>query len=325
MALIVNPAAAGGRAGRALGPVQHALAQRGCKVEVYHTERPGHAGQLAQQAATAGPCAIATLGGDGTLNEAVQGLVAGGAWPDQVTITPIPVGTANSFARDFGLQTGDWQAAVERLVSGQSRQVDVASISLGRESGGAAGNDAAGSDAAGAPARLVYSVNVFGTGFMAAVAATTNRRMKRFGELGYSLAVFWELARLAPVPTRLTIGLSEAEGDARTIMIEAPLILVAVCNSQWTGDRMWIAPQADPADGALDVLTLGAISRLELVRLFGRIFSGRHRTHRAVNEYRVRRITIEPLVDGPLLIDGEVYGSTPVTVEVVPGAITVGL
>ncbi len=101
--------------------------------------------------------------------------------------------------------------------------------------------------------------------------------------------------------------------------------MVAVCNTQWTGETMWIAPRASASDGMLDVLTLGRVSRLELIRLFPRIFSGTHLNHHAVTYEKARSILIEQHVPGPLLMDGEVGGLTPVSVAVVPRALIVAL
>jgi len=106
---------------------------------------------------------------------------------------------------------------------------------------------------------------------------------------------------------------------------ENRLTLVSICNTQWTGENMWIAPTADPEDGMLDVVALGPVSRLELVRLFPRIFSGTHLAHPAVRSYRATRVTIEPEEPSPLLLDGEVMGRTPVDVDIVPRAIQLAL
>jgi diacylglycerol kinase (ATP) len=105
-------------------------------------------------------------------------------------------------------------------------------------------------------------------------------------------------------------------------VLEERYTLVGMSNSQWTGDGMWIAPRADVSDGKLDLLTLAPISRLELIKLFPRIFSGTHLAHPAVKAATARRVTIAPSKPGPLLADGEVFGTTPVTVEVLPGALS---
>jgi diacylglycerol kinase (ATP) len=303
--LIVNPEAGHGRTRRLAGPIAGELRRLGAEVDVRWTERRRHASELARQAVQNGTSIIAAAGGDGTLNEAVSGLLEEGSWPAGVAIVPLPVGTANSFAREFAVHTGHWQEAIRRMLDGRRRQVDAARASF---------QDPFGVE------RSLYFVNMFGTGFIALVAETTNRQFKFLGSLGYSAAVFWQLARLSAPLTRL-----EMYGPTGAITDCRQLVLVAVSNTQWTGDRMWIAPQADPTDGLLDVLTLTPVSRIELIRLFLRLFSGRHLSHPAVLAYRVQRVTIAPQSPSPLLLDGEVLGSTPVSVSILPGAVTVAL
>lgn len=311
VAVIVNPCAGHGKAGRLAPKIIQALHDLGSSPTVYWTERPRHASDLARRAVEDGATVLATLGGDGTLNEVISGLLSDGPWPPDVAVAPIPVGTANSFTRDFGILNGQWQESLQRLHAGKRRSIDAARVTY---------RDADGT------ARTAYSVNVFGVGFMALVADATNRQFKALGSFGYSAAVFWQLARLSVSPTHLELRRSGTGDETEeTQVCQLPLILAAVCNSQWTGDRMWIAPQADPSDGVLDVLTLGAVSRLELVRLFLRLFRGAHLSHPAVNVFRAQEVAITPSTPSPLLIDGEVFGSTPVIITVVPAAVTVAL
>lgn len=301
VAVVCNPAAGHGRCAQALPGVVSTLRAGGCDVHALTTERPGHAAALAAEAVRDGCDLIVALGGDGTVNEVVSGLLANDV-AGQIPVAVVPAGTGNSFARDFGLTPQKRDEAIARLMEGQARSIDAARVDY---------------QAAGTM-QTAYCINVFGIGFMAQVADATNRRFKALGGLGYSLAVFWQLAALRAPSTRV-----EVEYDGQRTTLEEPMPLVAVCNSQWTGDKMWIAPQADASDGALDVLTLGRLSRLELIRLFPRIFGGTHLAHPAVQTMRAHRITLAPETPSPLLIDGEVLGTTPVTVEVLPGAFSV--
>ena len=299
--VIANPCAGAGRVRALTGDVLAALRQAGADAKLQTTEEPGHAARLAARAAADGLDALVCLGGDGTVNEVVDGVLGAGPWPAGLRLGPLPLGTGNAFVRDFGLRSGQWREALDRLIAGATRRIDAA---VARPDSG--------------PAR--HFVNVFGSGYMARVADVTNRRFKALGGSGYTAGVLWELARLAAPPTRLT--LHGPDGEAT---IEAPLAMVAVCNTQWTGETMWIAPSAAPTDGVLDVITVGNVSRLELVRTFPKIFKGTHLEHPLVSAYRATRIRIEPTVDSPLLIDGEVIAQTPVTVDVLPAALTVAL
>jgi diacylglycerol kinase (ATP) len=299
--LVVNPRSGGGRARAAAPAVSEALSRAGYQVELRETAAPGGAESLGAGARDAD--VVVTLGGDGTVSEVVNGVLGREDWPANLTVTPLPLGTGNSFVRHFGPASGDWRSALTGFLEGKRRRVDAARATW-RE---------------GPHPRRRWFVNVFGTGFMAQVADVTNRRLKVLGGRGYIAGVFWQLARLASPPTRLSLdGARRLESDER-------LTLVAVCNTQWTGEKMWIAPRADASDGLLDVVTLGPVTRLELVRIFPRIFDGTHLMHPAVRSYRAARVEVEPSFAGPLLLDGEVMGTTPVQIEVVPGAIQIGL
>jgi diacylglycerol kinase (ATP) len=303
----VNPRSGRGRALAALPGVSEALARAGYTLEVRQTRGPRHAEALA--AAARGADTIVTLGGDGTVGEVVNGVLGQGAWPDHLALSPLPLGTGNSFVRHFGPFTGDWRGALGGLLEGRGRTIDAARVTWGTR------------DVTGG-ARVWGSrilVNVFGCGFIAQVADVTNRRLKALGGRGYAAGVFVELARLGAPETRLTL-----DGPEKRTLAE-PLTLVSVCNTQWTGESMQIAPGADASDGLLDVVTVGQISRPELVRVFPRIFDGSHVTHPAVRIARAARIRIELARPGPLLIDGEVTGTTPVEIEVLPAAVRLAL
>ncbi|MFA5861169.1 MAG: sphingosine kinase, partial [Candidatus Thermoplasmatota archaeon] len=159
-----------------------------------------------------------------------------------------------------------------------------------------------------------FFIGVFGIGFMAKCADLANRRFKRFGAKGYTLAVFPELAHLRAPMTRLVM-------DDR--VVEEPLVLVAVCNTRHMGGAMEVAPMALPDDGVLEVVALRAVGRVGLLRLFPKIFSGAHVGHERVLLGRAKHVRIEPREPSPLLGDGEIYGSTPVDVDVVPQALRV--
>jgi diacylglycerol kinase (ATP) len=298
--LILNPVSGKGRARRAAPDVRTALETAGHVVTVLTTDRTGAARRHAVQALRDGCEALVTLGGDGTLSEAVDGVLSSGPWPEALTVTPLPLGTGNSFVRHFGPQTGDWRAALAALIRGERRWVDAARVVM-------------------ADGAVRHMVNVFGTGFMAHAADTGNRRFKWLGGSRYTAGVLWQVARLS-VP-RTVVSL---EGpDAQTI--DRPATLVAVCNTQWTGEDMWIAPRAEAADGLFDVLVVGPLTRFELLRLFPKIFKGTHVNDPAVACYRASRIGIEPRSESPLLIDGEVLGRTPATVDVLPRAVQIAL
>ena len=160
------------------------------------------------------------------------------------------------------------------------------------------------------------ALGVVSLGYAAAVAALVNRRLKRFGKLGYSLGVLAEVARLAPRRVRLALD----GGDART----ESLVLLCACNNQHVGGDMKMAPEAVVDDGLLDLVTVGPVGRLDLVRTFPRIFAGTHVGHPAVTRDGAGGgFDLPAPVD--VMIDGESLRQRIERVEVVPAAIAVAL
>lgn len=290
--LIHNPAAGGGR-GKARFVEAHAkLAARGIDVEPVETQRPGHAAELARSMAQAGHKTIFVLGGDGTFSEAASGILGLPA-RRRPTLGILPAGTGNDFLRDFGVTTMD--AALDRLEHGRPHPVD-ASLCI---------------DGQGA---RHWSVNIFGTGFAAEVVDLTNRRLKWMRGQAYNAAVLARLAALSPTPTRLVLDGVEHVGDY-------PLVMA--CNTVHTGAAMRMAPMARPDDGWLDVLTIEGVNRRQLVRLLVQVADGSHVDDPKVTFHRARRVEVHPERQGPLLVDGEVVGTTPATLEVHAGALKV--
>jgi len=287
--LVGNPAAAGGRGGLRLREAEALLRLKGFATERFESGHPGHARVIVEGLARDGHRMLFVCGGDGTVSEAAQGVLASGRSP---VLGFLPGGTGNDFLRDFGIL--DLAQAADRIALGSPHAVDAARVTT--------------------PLGIRHFVNVFGTGFMARAGDTANRRFKWLGRRAYTAGVLREVLRLRPSWTRLVLDGVEEEG---------PMAMVAVCNSAHTGGAMRIAPQAHPDDGVLDVMVVGDVGRAELLQVFPRIFDGSHVRHRKVRMARARRIRIEPGEPSPLLLDGEVADTTPVGIEVLPGALRV--
>lgn len=277
--VIVNPAAGGGRAGRRVD----ALLADFPGLNRLDTTGPGHATTLA---ATADADVVVAAGGDGTLHEVANGLVG-----RSVALGVLPVGTGNSFCRDFGLH--EPQAAVAALLRGAARPVDLLRI-------------------AHADGQL-HAINLVGLGFSAQAGALVNRRFKALGAVGYVAGVVATLARLqVPVHPMACDG---GPFDAR------PAVLVSLCNSRCTGGTMVMAPSARPDDGLLDVIRVGSMSRTRFLSAFPRIFAGTHVAMPEVEASVAKAVAFD--LPGPVdvMVDGEVLRLALRTVDVVPGAL----
>jgi diacylglycerol kinase (ATP) len=283
---IVNPAAGAGRAIRAVPELQKALASR--DAEVVLTQRPGQASDLARKAAQDGHTPVVGVGGDGTLQEVVNGLMRDST---AATMAVVPMGTGNDFARCVGLPT-DLQEAVKLVYDGTPRTMD-----LGR------------------CGQRVF-LNAGGVGFDARVAMTAARmpRALRRGALPYVLAVLREVVPNAS--SMLTIYLDDH-------VIEQRALMVAVANGRFYGGGMMICPEAVRTDGLLEVCVVGDLTRREVLGLLPKLFSGGHVGHPRVRFYQSREVRVEGPGGTFVQTDGEIQGDVPVEFTAVPAAIRI--
>jgi len=292
---IVNPAAGGGRC-EALAPaVLERVRATGLTVEVATTRAAGDGTRIAREAYARGTSGFLAIGGDGTSYEIVNGLLPEASAPgaQRPWLGFLPLGTGNSFLRDFG--TGDAEQALSALAQGRKRACDV--IRLTHDTG------------------MLHFINLLSLGFVADVATTANRRFKALGPAGYVCGVVLETVSLAP--RRITMRIDDEEPWLQ------PLIFASFCNSKFTGGRMMMAPYADTSDGRMDVIIARAMGRFGLLSAFPRIFTGNHVHLPSIACSQAKRVAFE--VDEPidLMIDGEVERHRPLALEVLGGVIDV--
>jgi YegS/Rv2252/BmrU family lipid kinase len=289
--ILFNPASANGRAGKLLPRVEGALTDRGLDYELHLTREPGHARSLVEQSRLGEFNGVVAAGGDGTMFEVINGLKT---HPDsaQIPLGVLPLGTGNAFVREMGLTAKDWQLALDVIAKGQVRSVDLGVFEHQDQK--------------------LYFANVLGLGFVSDVAALAHR-LKRIGNFAYTLAIFLRLAGLRS--RRLLIEL-----DGRCI--ERDSVFVEICNSRYTADFM-IAPAARVDDGLLDIVLLKRCSRARLIRNFPKVRDGTHVTLEEVEVYQAREIRVTADIDSRLTPDGEVMGSTPVSVSCRPADLSV--
>ncbi|HEV2490331.1 MAG TPA: diacylglycerol kinase family protein [Candidatus Acidoferrales bacterium] len=296
---VVNPAAGGGRCGKFAPAALDRLRSAGFTIDVAQTRVSGHATELVREAMLLGQRNFLAVGGDGTSYEIVNGIFAA---PDlggeRCTLAFLPLGTGNSFLRDFVNHRGaeDVDAVAKAMASGKTRHCDVIRL-----------KHAAGE---------MHYINLLTLGFAADVADVTNRRFKRWGEIGYILGVLTCLARLdrRAFPLRKD---GEGEFDKRRCLF------VAFSNSKFTGGKMMIAPDADPCDGLIEYVRWGPIGRLGLLRNLHTLFDGTHVRHPLASRAGVRRVEFS--LDEPVnvMIDGESLRLLCQSLEVLPGALDI--
>lgn len=288
--LIINPTAGRGKAGRQVPEIKRLLGGAAQDWQWQFTEKSGDATVLAHLAAAAGTRLVVAVGGDGTLHEVMNGVLGSGA-----TVGLIPYGTGNDFARALGLY-GSLETACKALTSGVTKMVDVGVI------------DGTGT---GGPSHFLV---LAGTGYDARTAQTVNSGIRFLsGPLAYVWGAVRTLARFKPFTLTLTLD----DTPPRTLKA----MFVSFANAETTGGGMKIAPGAVVDDGCLDVCLVAEVSKPTLLYNLTQIFSGKHLRCPAVSIHRARSLTVDADPPQPLLIDGEVLGTTPATVRVLPGAL----
>jgi YegS/Rv2252/BmrU family lipid kinase len=291
---IVNPAAGGGRSAKLAGSALARLRERGLHADVIASTGPGHAEQLAREAYDQGYRRFLAVGGDGTAHEILNGVFANRRETKRIALGFLPLGTGNSFLRDFTNQGA--QASLDALVAGRKRAVDL--IRLTHQGG------------------EIYSFNLLSVGFTADVAALTNRAFKPLGTLGYLLGVFLRVVQLR----RRTFALKcddDADWDER------PCLFLSFNNSKFTGGKMMIAPGADPADGFIEFVRWAPIGRLGLLSMLPRLYDGTHITHPLASRRAVRHVEFRAAAPADVMIDGEVRTLECRALDVLPAAVDI--
>ena len=264
------------------------------EVEVAETTAPGQATALARGAYARGYRHFIAVGGDGTACEIVNGLFPEAATNGRATLGFLPLGTGNSFLRDFTDRGADDSSAA--IAADRRRRCDVLRL---RHADGD-----------------FYFINLLSMGFAADAAVVTNRRFKALGQLGYIFGVMVCLARLQRRAFPLRAD-DDSEFDRRRCLF------LSFNNSKFTGGKMMIAPQAATDDGLIEYVRWGPVGRLQLVANFPKLFDGTHIRHPQASRRAVQRIEFQ--LDGPVdvMVDGETLTLDCRSIDVLPGALDV--
>ena len=291
---IVNPAAGGGRSGRLLGPVLERLKAGGIGIDVVHTAAAGQAAEIARASYARGVRNFIAVGGDGTSYEVVNGLFPEAATGEHPTLAFLPLGTGNSFLRDFSDRGVEY--AIEAILAQRSRTCDVIRL---RHRGG-----------------MLHYINLLSIGFTADVATLRARRFSSWGELGYFGSIFLTLARFSrrAFPVRVK---GETEFDRR------PCLFLTFNNSKFTGGTMMIAPNAKTNDGLIEYVRWGTIGRLGLIRELPGLYDGTHVQHPLAECKSVAEVEFN--LDSPVdvMVDGEVLTLQCEELDVIPQALNI--
>ena len=303
MLFIINPTAARGRAARDWFDARKELQRSGISLTERFTTRPAEATEIARQALIYGEKTIVAVGGDGTLNEVINGYFDdhGLAHDTEAAIGLLPSGTGSDFRRSLGLLTR--KDAIAALESHKTQMLDVVRVELQKR---------------GCCPIMRYSINVISLGLGGDTATLVNSWRETWprwlsGQVRFVVAALVSLNRYRNHHVRLLID------GQREFNIKSNFIVVA--NGRYAGGGMMLAPHAEFNDGLMDVVLTDGVTRLEIVKELPGIRRGAHLGNPKVIELRARQVAITS--DNPLSvdIDGEPAGYTPACMSILPSAL----
>ena len=300
---IINPVSNRGRTLKFWQAIRPELVAAGVRVKEKFTTRVGEATTLTREALSDGAQRVIAVGGDGTLNEVVNGYLddRGQAVNQQAGIGILPSGTGSDFRRSVGLIRQE--AAIRAIRFAEPRTIDALEVTYrGRE---------------GEPARR-YALNMISFGLGGEVVQFVNDWRGKLpnwvgGRVRFAAGVLRALARFENRPIRITVD------DGQVREIQSNVIFVA--NGRFAGGGMMFAPNAELDDGLADLVFADGVSRLEVLKELPRIFRGAHLNHPKVSEIKTSSLSLATNEELALDIDGEAAGFTPATVRLLPRAI----
>lgn len=281
---VVNPTAGRGDGLKRGEQIQKLATLWGMDYQMVFTNKPGQGYDLAQKGVAEGAEVLIAVGGDGTVNEVMRGIIDADKI-QKVQMGVIPAGTGNDLVRTLNIPF-DVEEALQVIERGKAKMLD-----LGKVQG-------------------EYFINVAGIGFDAAVGEEINLNVKMLkGTAAYLYGVFKMLFQYKS--PQITIRIDDT-------VLEGRYFLVAIANAKYYGGGMMIAPDAEVADGLYDVIVVKDVKQLEVIRVLPTIFRGNHISHPAVKVYRGKKIQLDSSERVLVQTDGEIRGTLPMTFELEP-------
>ena len=296
--VIVNPAAGAGKTAKKWPQIMSLLKSIGLDFEHEVTEAPGHAIELAKSAAKKGYELVVSVGGDGTINEIVNGLHDADSL-NNVMVGIVNTGTGADYIRTLGIPRG-YKEACQRLASPKGKRiVDLGVVEYMNK---------------GQMEKKLF-VNFAGLGFDAEVVKATTQQFKSLGSLpSYLMGLLTTLMFYENKDISIIVDGEVGERKICTVLMN---------NGRYGGGGMLAAPDADLADGLFDVLIIDDLTKPDLLRSLPRIYKGTHLTHPKVTMKRAREVEIRPTQRMAVQADGELFGESPARFYVLPAALNI--
>tara|TARA_B100000965_G_scaffold404015_1_gene433611 strand:- start:852 stop:1739 length:888 start_codon:yes stop_codon:yes gene_type:complete len=283
--LTVNPFGGHKKGPKILKEVMPLFDENNIQLNVIETEYAGHNKKIAMEVDMNGYDGFCCIGGDGTMSEVINGVM------NRKDLNRLPLGlitggTGNSFMHDINCL--DPIEATKRIIDGKRRKIDIFSCKT--------------------PDKLFYGFNILGWGIPTDANLLADK-MRWIGSQRYNLASILEVLSHRKRFARVSIDNNSIASD---------FAFIIGCNTIHTGKGMKMAPLARLDDGLIDLIIVRKVSRFKLLKLFPKVFAGNHISDPGVDYRQVKKFSILPEKDRQLNIDGEVLGTTPVEVEVLP-------
>ncbi len=278
--MILNPTAGRGAGARLSGRIARCLEENRVEFELATTLGPGHATDLARNAAVAGCRSVVAIGGDGTTNEVLNGLFQAPIARQDTALGVIPIGTGNDFAFSSGVPL-DLEGACRVIARGESHLLDLGWVQ-------AEGEDPR------------YFGNGVGIGFDAIVNIESRKVRRLRGFLLYFVALLRTLVVYYAAPrTRLQVDNAEIEG---------PIMLISIMNGHRIGGGFYTTPDSQMDDGLLDLCVGHKVGRLRMVGFVPQFMTGTHTKDRKVTMTQGQKVTVASEMPWAAHVDGEIYG-----------------
>jgi YegS/Rv2252/BmrU family lipid kinase len=298
--VIVNPNAGKGKGYKDWNIIAGYLEKAHLFCTVKFTEAKGHAVLLAYEALKDGCRNILTVGGDGTLNEVVNGIFTNSSCPaTDILLGLIPVGTGNDWGRMFGIPL-DYEKAVGIISEGKHMQHDIGIVTYFD----------------GPEKKMRYFINIAGLGFESVVVRRTNSQKEK-GHSGKAIYFYNLLMSL------LSYKNTRAEIIVDGQKSSADIFSINVGNGKYCGGGMRQTPEALPDDGFLDVTVINGIGKIEIIRSLKMLYDGTILSHPKIDGYKCRNLKVSS--DSILWAeaDGESLGHTPAEFSIIPSGINI--
>ena len=291
VSLFVNPTAARGRTGRRLPRIRELLDEAGVHSTLFTSRAVGDLEAQVREQVAAGATKIIVTGGDGSIHEAVNGIMSANA---SAALGVIPSGTGNDFAKASMIPL-DWESATKLLANRIAVNAQPRTIDIGRMNGR-------------------YFANGAGVGFDAKVTAVARAYRWPIGDLIYLVAILRAMVDGIATP-ELTIT-----GDDE--LWSGPITLANISNGPWVGGMFYIAPMADNSDEQLELIIAAPVTRTRILRLLPKLMQGQHLNEPEIHHSSVRQLHISAKAPIPSHLDGEVQPlQSTFDIEILPAAL----